>query len=52
MESAIRLEGAMKKGNRAWKIKLIEVINLELWDLYKDLLRKSWIPAFAGMTVR
>ncbi|MCF6294842.1 MAG: GIY-YIG nuclease family protein [Flavobacteriaceae bacterium] len=36
-ENAILREKRMKKWNRAWKIELIEKVNLDWKDLYNDL---------------
>jgi|SRR5579859_27141 len=38
MESAIQREKAIKKWNRAWKIRLIETTNPYWRDLYPDLI--------------
>jgi len=38
MESAILREKAIKEGNRAWKIELIEESNPKWQDLYPELL--------------
>ena len=38
MESAITREKAMKKWNRAWKIRLIQEQNPSWSDLYEDIL--------------
>jgi len=38
MESAIHREKAIKNWKRAWKIKVIEAMNLQWKDLYSDLL--------------
>jgi putative endonuclease len=38
MESAIRREKALKKWNRAWKIRLIEETNPQWRDLYEEIL--------------
>ena len=38
MESAISREKALKKWNRAWKIRLIEEGNPEWLDLYEQIL--------------
>ena len=37
MESAIRREKAMKKWNRAWKLKVIEATNPAWRDLWNDI---------------
>ena len=37
-EAAIRREKAMKKWNRAWKVRLVEQNNPEWRDLYETLL--------------
>jgi len=38
MESAIRREKAMKKWNREWELKLIEVSNADWKDLFRGFL--------------
>lgn len=38
IESAIVYEKRLKKWNREWKIKLIEIKNSEWKDLYKELM--------------
>ena len=57
MESAIGREKALKKLNRAWKIRLIEEGNSAWSDLYEQILQEvdavphpSWMPVDTGMT--
>ena len=38
MYSAITREKQLKRWKRLWKIRLIEEVNPEWWDLYPDLL--------------
>jgi putative endonuclease len=38
MDSAIQREKAIKNWKRAWKLKVIEKVNLHWRDLYSDLL--------------
>ena len=57
MVSAITREKQIKKWNRSWKLELIEEQNPEWQDLWEQIIycktdkQKSWIPAFAGMTI-
>lgn len=39
MADAIQREKRIKEWKRAWKIELIESLNLTWWDLYDDLNR-------------
>jgi putative endonuclease len=50
IKSAIERGKRLKKWKRQWKIELIEKMNPMWKDLYDELKRLKWIPAFAGMT--